>query len=104
MIRKQEIEQIREINRKLPFAHPIEPGPTFAEWAEAVLHVHLSPHQIRLGEAIMRGDAIVWGRRFGKRVTEAAVRAYIEDNADATLKWLPGSETDPTAPFGRAFS
>lgn len=81
MIRKQELEQVREINRKLPFAARIEPGPTFAEWAVSA-GIHLMPQQVRMGEAIMRGEAVIGGRQVGKSFTRVMVERYIADGTD----------------------
>jgi hypothetical protein len=81
MIRKAELEQIREINRKLPFAHPIEPGPSFKDWAESV-GIHLFPAQVRMGERLLLGETVMVGRRVGVSLTRNALRWYIEDNTD----------------------
>ena len=82
MIRKKELEQVREINRKLPFAHSIEPGPTFKEWAGKTLSVKLFPFQVHMAEAIMRGEQVIAPRQVGRSTVQAAVRWYIEDGTD----------------------
>lgn len=104
MIREDEIEQIREINRKLPFAAPIAPGPRLADWAESVLGVHLAPWQARLAEMMMCGGQVVWPRRSGRSFARNVVQRYIEDGTSPSIKWLPGSETDPDAPFEKLIS
>lgn len=78
MIRRKELEQVREINRKLPFADRIEPGPTFREWADEQLEFKLMPHQIRMGHALMRGGYVESGRQIGKTTTLQAVERYME--------------------------